>query len=164
MLHARSTLLVFCVLVAAPATAVATTWIVELDSPQQSIQAAIDAASAGDEVLVMPGDYHETLVLKDGVDVRADTPGTVTVDGENDGSVVRAEGVGAGTLIEGLRFVNGSTERGGALWAIASATAFVPASNGGISKTPMGPFQTTVLASLTACAYAFADSGPISSP
>ena len=28
--------------------------------------------------------------------------------------------------------------------ATASATAFVPASNGGISKTPIGPFQTTV--------------------
>ena len=28
--------------------------------------------------------------------------------------------------------------------ATASATAFVPASNGGISNTPIGPFQTTV--------------------
>ena len=30
--------------------------------------------------------------------------------------------------------------------AIASATARVPASNGGVSNTPIGPFQTTVLA------------------
>ena len=36
--------------------------------------------------------------------------------------------------------------------ATASATAFVPASNGRISNTPMGPFQNTVPASATAAA------------
>ena len=48
--------------------------------------------------------------------------------------------------------------------ATASATAFVPASKGGISNTPIGPFQTTVPAERTIAAYCFAVSGPMSSP
>src|SRR5687768_11308260 len=38
--------------------------------------------------------------------------------------------------------------------ATASATAIVPCANASISKTPIGPFQTTVLASRRACVYA----------
>ncbi|MFP7755170.1 right-handed parallel beta-helix repeat-containing protein [Thermodesulfobacteriota bacterium B35] len=37
-----------------------------------SIQAAIDAADAGDTVLVRPGTYHELLVMKDGVRLASD--------------------------------------------------------------------------------------------
>ena len=48
--------------------------------------------------------------------------------------------------------------------AIASATTRVPSANAGISKTPMGPFQTIVRASASAAAYALAVSGPMSRP
>ena len=48
--------------------------------------------------------------------------------------------------------------------ATASATAFVPASNGGISKTPIGPFHTTVPAPRMISTYRLAVSGPMSSP
>ena len=37
--------------------------------------------------------------------------------------------------------------------ASASATAFVPSANFGISKHPIGPFHTTVFADLTAVSY-----------
>ena len=47
--------------------------------------------------------------------------------------------------------------------AIAFATAFVPASNGGVSNTPIGPFQTIVLAARIARGYDCAVSGPMSS-
>ncbi len=47
-----------------------------------SIQSAIDAAAPGDTVLVRAGSYHEFLVLRDSVIVRA--------EGEDDGSFARA--------------------------------------------------------------------------
>ena len=48
--------------------------------------------------------------------------------------------------------------------ASAFATASVPVANLGISKHPIGPFHTTVLASFTASLKILAVSGPISSP
>lgn len=46
----------------------------------------------------------------------------------------------------------------------ASATVFVPAANGSSSKTPMGPFQNTVVEPRMIVANASAVSGPMSSP
>ena len=48
--------------------------------------------------------------------------------------------------------------------ASAFATASVPCAKFGISKQPIGPFHTTVLASFTASQKIFSVSGPISSP
>ena len=48
--------------------------------------------------------------------------------------------------------------------ASAFATVSVPFANLGISKHPIGPFHTTVLASFTASLKILAVSGPISSP
>ena len=48
--------------------------------------------------------------------------------------------------------------------ASALATAMVPAASTGFSKTPIGPFHTTVLASFTASAYSSRVLGPISIP
>ena len=63
-----------------------------------TIQAAIDAASAGDTVMVRPGSYHEFLVLRDSVVVRS--------EGVDDGQWNRA----LRTIIhsEGLRDGNGN--------------------------------------------------------
>jgi len=48
--------------------------------------------------------------------------------------------------------------------ATALATAFVPSSNGAVSNTPIGPFQTIVLAPSSFSAKSFCVCGPISSP
>src|SRR6266545_2633288 len=48
--------------------------------------------------------------------------------------------------------------------AIASATARVPAANGGSSNTPIGPFQNTVLAGRNASVKAATVRGPMSRP
>merc|ERR1719219_1512545 len=47
---------------------------------------------------------------------------------------------------------------------IASIKLFVPVSKDAISKTPIGPFQITVLAFATASAFFLQDSGPQSNP
>ena len=46
----------------------------------------------------------------------------------------------------------------------ASATPLVPAANAGNSKTPIGPFQKTVLALDSSAVNRFTDSGPMSRP
>ena len=48
--------------------------------------------------------------------------------------------------------------------ATASATALVPASNGGVSNTPIGPFHTTVFAPASRSQKTFTVAGPMSSP
>ena len=48
--------------------------------------------------------------------------------------------------------------------ATARATALVPAANASISKTPIGPFQTTVFASAIDASYAVMVAGPMSTP
>jgi len=48
--------------------------------------------------------------------------------------------------------------------ARVSATPYVPLAKAGNSKTPMGPFQMTVLASARAPWKNFRESGPMSSP
>ncbi len=47
---------------------------------------------------------------------------------------------------------------------MAVATARVPTAKLGISKTPIGPFHTTVLASLMASENSLMDLGPMSMP
>jgi parallel beta-helix repeat protein len=44
-----------------------------------TIQAAIDAAKAGDTVLVKAGVYHEALKFKDGIELRGENPATTIV-------------------------------------------------------------------------------------
>lgn len=69
-----------------------------------TIQGALDAAGAGDTIIVMPGSYNETLTLKNGVNLVAfndDTAGTVTITG-----TLTIDNTATGTFfcISGIRF------------------------------------------------------------
>ena len=68
VVHRPSACLVAFGLLAGPSPALAAELVVPTDF--DAIQAAIDAATDGDVVLVEPGDYVENLTLKTGVDVR----------------------------------------------------------------------------------------------
>jgi len=116
-----------CLVIAASLAAsplAAATWIVDLATPFASIQAALDLASSGDEVRVRPGYYYERLTLVDGVDITAETPGTVYLEAESDGSAITAIRVGATTQISGLIVRHGSADQGGGLYAVAASPVF----------------------------------------
>jgi hypothetical protein len=86
----------------------AKTWEVE---PGGSIQAAIDSAYAhpGDDVLVWPGTYLESIELRDGVDVTSkEGPDSTTIDGENKGRTVFAQAVD-NALFSGFTIAGGDT-------------------------------------------------------
>jgi serine/threonine protein phosphatase PrpC len=76
------------------AAGIALAWVVALDGPlprrplvvggeaperYASIGEAMAAATAGDVVIVEPGEYAEAVVMTDGVDLNARAPGTVTL-------------------------------------------------------------------------------------
>ena len=117
--------------------------------PKRTIQAAINASSPSDTVMVMPGVYFETIDFN-GKEITvhgAAGPATTIIDGNGDGPVVLCNSFeGAGTTLSGLTIRNGFTENldgGGMLVALATVTiencifeanvADVPAYCGGLA-------------------------------
>jgi hypothetical protein len=73
-------------------------------SPFASITAALAAARAGDVVRVEPGSYHEQVQLRDGIDLVARLPGTVTIIGPADAATpVLAITGGLNVRVAGIR-------------------------------------------------------------
>jgi predicted outer membrane repeat protein len=85
-------------------------------SPGQSIQAAIDAASNGDEIEVAPGTYNEAIDFK-GKAVRLYSSSgaeVTTIDGAGHYHVVQCvSGEGPGTIIEGFTITGGNASGSG---------------------------------------------------
>ncbi len=79
--------------------------------PNDSIQAAIDAASDYDEIEVAPGTYTEAIDFK-GKAVRlysSGGPGATTIDGNNANHVVQCvSGEDANTILEGFTITDGN--------------------------------------------------------
>ncbi len=80
------------------------TWTV--GSP--GIMAALNRAHAGDTVLIPQGRYKERVELREGVTLRPQLPGTVTLISPDGGPAVIARGIEAGTL-EGV-WIQGDLE------------------------------------------------------
>lgn len=76
-----------------------------------TIQAAMNASSSGDEVVVAPGTYAENIVLTavhSGVWLRSSSgPAATTIDGGLTAPVIRCTNVSAGTTIEGFTITRG---------------------------------------------------------
>ena len=116
------TCLVVCVLSGA---AFATTWTVDDDGKADfdNIQAAVDAALDGDEIIVMPGTYTSTadnVVLIDGKEIWLHSSKGAEV------TIIDGEGVRYGilclhlepskTIIEGFTIANGYSDSGGGMY------------------------------------------------
>jgi hypothetical protein len=110
----------------------ATTWTVDVNGKADfdRIQDAVDAASTGDEIIVMPGTYAEEGIWPEyGIIISnkdiylhsSDGPATTIIDGENTRRCMMFyEGVTSATTVEGFTFQNGygagSIGMGGAMY------------------------------------------------
>jgi len=114
------------------APALSRTWHVTPDGTGDAptIQAAIDSAQAGDEVLLAPGTYSRTMQatsgdymvqMKGDVLLRGEHGATTTVlDGESMGGVIACFYVQRTARIEGLTIRNGTGFSGGGFYARAA--------------------------------------------
>lgn len=87
--------------------------IVVNPGPGTPVQDAINLASAGDEIVLMPGEYTETLdFLGKAITVRSDAGASVTsINAQGLGPVVRfATGEAAASVLEGLTLTGGAGE------------------------------------------------------
>jgi len=77
-----------------------------------TVQSAIDAATAGDDVLVRCGVYVENVVLKDGVRLHGERASCAILDGDFDGDVITVPPVTLPTAVERLTVRHGNQRAG----------------------------------------------------
>lgn len=98
-------------------------------SEQPTIQDAINAAPAGDIIVVAPGTYSETInFLGKAITLRSsDGPRVTIIDGWGlDGSVVQCvNGEGPGTILEGFTITRGNAVNGGGMLNIGSSPTVI---------------------------------------
>ena len=91
----------------------------------ESIQAAIDVAGAGDEIIVAAGTYFETIdFLGKAIALRSsDGPLATIIDGSGlGGSVVQCvNGEGPGTILQGFTITGGDADTGGGMRNVNSS-------------------------------------------
>ena len=102
-------------------TALATTWTVDDDGNADfdNIQAAVDASSDGDEIVVMPGTYASTnkfvvLIEEKDLSIRSKSGSELTVIHGNDahGCILYHRALGS---LEGFTITGGNAEEGGGI-------------------------------------------------
>jgi hypothetical protein len=117
------TLAMFCILVLQLFSSVSFGAVINVPADQPTIQAAIDAASSGDEIIVAPGSYYENIVFP-GFDIilRSTDPtnsavvDATIIDGGGYTSVVTFAGSeGPSCVLAGFTITNGTTDVGGGI-------------------------------------------------
>ncbi|HEV8480474.1 MAG TPA: right-handed parallel beta-helix repeat-containing protein [Candidatus Eisenbacteria bacterium] len=93
--------------------------VLHVPADYPTIALAVAAAVSGDEVLVAPGTYHETLVLnaaQDGIQIHSESGPAVTIlDGSSAGVVVTMNSVGSATELIGFTITNGAGNPAGGI-------------------------------------------------
>jgi len=78
-----------------------------IEQPFETIGGALAVATAGDNIVIEPGIYAETLLLDMQVNLVAMIPGTVTIQGTVPaGAVVEISGAAIGCVIDGINITN----------------------------------------------------------
>ena len=107
---AAATAMVAATLVGLPAAPAVAAAELLVPSAHPTIQGAIEAASAGDTVVVAPGTYHEHLdFLGKAIEVRSSGgPAATTIDGDSTSHVVRFHsGEGRTSILRGFTITHG---------------------------------------------------------
>jgi hypothetical protein len=108
--------------------------ILAVPSSYGTIQAAIDAASAIDTVLVSPGTYNESITMKNGVIVMSTDGRETTTISYGAGAVVTSIGLGDLTLLDGFT-VDG---QGGAQYGLDSWSSYLRVANCSFANSNTG--------------------------
>ncbi|HUP49363.1 MAG TPA: right-handed parallel beta-helix repeat-containing protein [Thermoanaerobaculia bacterium] len=131
----RERLLVTILLTCAAASAGAA--VLRVPADHASIQAAVDAALDGDEVVVAPGTYHEaTNLLGKSITLRSEGGAAVTIlDGSMLGTsiITATSGESLATVVRGFTFRNGTGRFVGACGIGGFLGGGIFVENGGIS-------------------------------
>ncbi len=118
MVNASALALVFVALVSGP-HGLARAAVIQVPEDHATIQSAIDAAAPGDEILVAPGSYAETIDFKGkAIALRSiGGPEVTTIDGSGlNQSVVRCvSGELSDTVLQGFTITGGSATFGGGM-------------------------------------------------
>ena len=103
--------------------------VIQVPADHTTIQSAIDAATAGDEILVAPGSYTETIDFKGkAVWLRSSGGPEVTVidgSGLNESVVRCVSGEGPDTVLQGFTITGGNAVFGGGMRNVGSSPTVV---------------------------------------
>ena len=119
-------------------------------APKRTIQAAINAASAGDYVIISGGIYNENLTLSKRLTLFSHESAVTIVDGRHAGHCLLITENAAGSIIDGIVFTHGAptnagNKYGGGIDCLANATIrhCVFKDNGNSSTTFAGGLHTS---------------------
>ena len=106
-------------------------------SPHTTIQAAINAASNGDKVIVAPGTYAGVNTLGKAITIKASgTPAQTIIDGQGASRGITCDsGEDDDTIIEGFTITGGSADHGGAIWCSQSSPTIMGCTISGNTAT-----------------------------
>lgn len=109
-----------------PVSAAAATWVVDAGGGGHAttVNGGLALSAFGDTVLVRAGTYYETVLMLDGRVLRSQFgPASTILDGSGAGPVLRCDGVGSATVIEGFTLTHAVGDSlGGAIVALAGAS------------------------------------------
>ena len=143
-------------------TVASTTWFVDARhgsngysglssfAPKRTIQAAINAASSGDYVIISGGTYHENLTLSKRLTLFSHESAVTIVDGRHAGHCLLITENASGSVIDGIVFTHGAptnagNKYGGGVDCLADATIrhCVFRDNGNSTTTFAGGLHTS---------------------
>lgn len=131
--------------------------------PYLTIQAAINAANAGDTVEVATGTYPENITMRNGVIIHGAGPSNSIIDGGAKGSVVTAIDVDSSAVLEGFKIRDGASVDGGGMYNESSSATVTNCIFDGNSATGYGGGMYNAYSSPTVTNCTFSNNTAVAS-